>query len=106
MQKKCQSIGIDISKATFDVSFYDGTSHRHERYSNDAAGFALFAQALVHPSHCIMEATGVYHLRLAVYLLEHGIAVSVINPLVIRRFCQMLLKRAKTDKADAKQIAL
>jgi len=53
-----------------------------------------------------MEATGVYHLHLALYLSERSIAVSVVNPLVIRRFSQMQLRRAKTDKADAQQIAL
>ncbi len=99
-------IGIDISKRTFDVSFYDGLSHRHVTYSNDDAGYISFAKDIEGTSHCVMEATGVYHLGLAVYLHEHSIAVSVVNPLVIRRFCQMQLSRAKTDKADAMQIAL
>ena len=106
MEKKCQYIGIDISKETFDVSFYDGVSHRHEQYANTAMGFSSFASDLSMESWCVMEATGVYHLHLALYLYERGIAVSVINPLVIRRFSQMQLRRAKTDKADAQQIAL
>src|ERR671932_1927390 len=54
---------------------------------------------------CVMEATGPYYLKLACYLQEHQIAVSVVNPLVIKRFSQMRLLRAKTDKADAKLIA-
>jgi transposase len=52
-----------------------------------------------------MEASGPYYLRLATFLAEKGITVSVINPLVIRRFCQMRLARAKTDKKDACMIA-
>lgn len=106
MEKKCQYVGIDISKETFDVSFFDGARHRHQCYANTEAGFASLLSELSSESHCIMEATGVYHLHLAVYLHEHGIPISVINPLVIRRFCQMQLSRAKTDKADAQQIAL
>jgi transposase len=106
MEKKCHSIGIDISKETFDVSFYNGVSHHHEQYANTKAGFASFESAVSPESCCVMEATGVYHLHLAVYLYERGIAVSVVNPLVIRRFTQMQLRRAKTDKADAQQIAL
>ena len=106
MEKKCQYIGIDISKETFDVSFYDGVSHRHEQYANTETGFASFGSDLSAESRCVMEATGVYHLHLAMYLYERGIAVSVVNPLVIRRFTQMQLRRAKTDKADAQQIAL
>jgi transposase len=52
-----------------------------------------------------MEASGPYYLRLATFLAEKGIAVSVINPLVIRRFCQMRMARAKTDKKYACMIA-
>ena len=106
MEKRCQHIGIDISKKTFDVSFYDGERHRHAQYANTETGFACFVAEVSPESRCVMEATGVYHLGLAVYLYERGIAVSVVNPLVIRRFTQMHLRRAKTDKADAEQIAL
>ena len=106
MEKKCQYIGIDISKETFDVSFYDGVSHRHKQYANNATGFVSFRSDLSPESRCVMEATGVYHLHLAMYLYERKFAVSVVNPLVIRRFTQMQLRRAKTDKADAQQIAL
>ncbi|MDP4231707.1 MAG: IS110 family transposase [Bacteroidota bacterium] len=106
MEKECHYIGIDISKETFDVSFYDGVTHRHHQYANTATGFASFGADLSAASRCVMEATGVYHLHLAMYLYERGIWVSVVNPLVIRRFMQMQLRRAKTDKADAQQIAL
>jgi transposase len=52
-----------------------------------------------------MEASGPYYLKLASYLYTKRIAVSVVNPLVIRRFCQMRMTRAKTDKKDALMIA-
>jgi transposase len=52
-----------------------------------------------------MEASGPYYLQLASFLTDHHIGVSVINPLVIRRFCQMRMSRAKTDKKDAMMIA-
>lgn len=51
-----------------------------------------------------MEATGPYYLKLAVYLHNQGLKVSVVNPLVIKRFAQMKMIKAKTDKADAKLI--
>ncbi|MEZ4880591.1 MAG: transposase [Chitinophagales bacterium] len=35
----------------------------------------------------------------------NNIKVSVVNPLVIRRYSQMKLQRAKTDKKDAQTIA-
>jgi len=52
-----------------------------------------------------MEASGPYYLRLACFLNNQGINVSVVNPLVIRRFSQMRMSRAKTDKKDAMMIA-
>lgn len=52
-----------------------------------------------------MEATGSYHHQLAQFLFEKDIKVSVVNPLVIKRYIQMKLKRIKTDKSDARLIA-
>ncbi len=51
-----------------------------------------------------MEATGYYHYRLAQFLYKNGIAVSVVNPLSVKRFIQMKLSKVKTDKSDAKAI--
>ena len=53
----------------------------------------------------VMEATGVYYLALASYLHGQGRRVAVVNPLVVRRYGQMKLLRAKTDAADARLIA-
>ena len=51
-----------------------------------------------------MEATGYYHYRLAQFLDKKGAAVSVVNPLFVKRFIQMKLAKVKTDKSDAKAI--
>jgi transposase len=51
-----------------------------------------------------MEATGYYHYRFAQFLYKKGVAVSVVNPLSIKRFIQMKLAKVKTDKSDAKAI--
>ncbi len=48
--------------------------------------------------------TGYYHVRLAYFLTEKGVLVSVENPLKIKRFIQMSLSKVKTDKSDAKQL--
>ena len=99
-------LGIDVSKKSLDVAFPTPAGYRLERYANDGPGFAqLVAQLPDSPSCCVMEATGPYYVRLATYLHQQGVAVAVINPLVIKRFSQMRLLRAKTDQADAKLIA-
>ena len=99
-------VGIDISKVYVDVAFQRaGGEEAGGRYSQDAAGYAALLAGT--PAECVyvMEATGVYYLRLAHYLHAQGRGVSVVNPLVIRRFGQMKLLRAKTDPADARLIA-
>lgn len=96
-----KTIGIDISKATFDVW---SEKLGHQKFSNDKEGFKAFKKLVNKEDHCVMEATGCYHFPLANYLYEKGIKVSVENPLVIKRFIQMKQQKVKTDKQDAMMI--
>lgn len=97
--------GIDISKQTFDCSI---TSKSGEiiirKFSNNRKGFEKLINFLNEESHVVMEASGPYYFKLAFFLYQHDIKVSVVNPLVIRRFCQMRMIRTKTDKKDAMMI--
>jgi transposase len=101
------TVGIDISKNTFDVALPTTTkdSYRHLKFSNNAEGFKKFSAHLTPNSACVMEASGVYYLQLAIYLHDQGMKVSVVNPLTIKRFSQMRLMRTKTDKRDSAIIA-
>ena len=101
MKEVTKFFGIDVSMEVFDVSFPDG---KHVQYSNDPEGYQKLGDLLDGQSQCVMEATGSYHLRLATWIFGNGYKVSVVNPLVIKRFAQMRLRLAKTDKADAKMI--
>lgn len=98
-------VGIDISKLHFDVAIENEDGHEHYRFTNDITGFNKLIKLVSDNDQVIMEASGPYYLKLACYLHQQAIAVSVVNPLVIRRFCQMRLTRTKTDKKDAKMIA-
>jgi transposase len=95
-------VGVDVSKDSFD-GFNDELGGR--QFSNDGTGFMLFKKWIGSSVHVVMEASGPYYLRLAHDLYQSGVPVSVVNPLVIRRFCQMNLQRAKTDSKDAMAIA-
>ncbi len=101
MSKDKKYFGIDISKDVFDVYDYLGNFHQ---FNNDFKGFKEFNKLLTKESHCVMEATGYYHSKLAYYLVEKSQLVSVENPLKIKRFIQMGLSKVKTDKSDAQQI--
>jgi len=105
MQTQTNYTGIDISKSFFDVAVANDGKYKHYKFSNDEAGFKALLRALPEGTHLVMEASGPYYLRLACFLCDSGIAVSVVNPLVIRRFCQMRMSRTKTDKKDAVMIA-
>jgi len=102
MNKFSHYYGIDISKDVFDIMDEQGA---HYQYQNDLSGFKRFCKQLKENSCCVMEATGVYQVQLADYLFEKHVFVSVVNPLVIKRFIQMNLRRIKTDKADAEMIS-
>ena len=93
--------GIDISKKVFDVYSIKGG---HQQLNNDDKGFKSLEKSLPKTALVVMEATGYYHYKLAQYLYRKGIAVSVVNPLSVKRFIQMRLAKVKTDKSDAKAI--
>ncbi len=101
MNKNTKFIGIDISKNVFDVW---NEKLGHKQFSNNENGFAEFVLFLAPDSWCVMEYTASYYQQLAIFLYENHVNVSVINPLVIKRFIQMKLQHNKTDRSDAKMI--
>jgi len=103
-------LGVDISKAKFDVALLrpDGKFH-HRVLPNTAAGFqqlsAWLSKQKAHSIHACMEATGTYSDALATYLRSAGYLVSVVNPAIIKAFASTEMSRTKTDKTDASLIA-
>ncbi|WP_161891145.1 IS110 family RNA-guided transposase [Pontibacter russatus] len=97
--------GIDVAKDSFVVATKLAGKVTTSLHQNNKKGINSFLKGLPDYSWCIMEATGVYSLQLAIALYEKGIKVSVVNPLQIKRFAQTKLKRTKTDKVDAALIA-
>lgn len=98
-------IGIDISKQTFDVAYKDQQKWKYLNLENNSSGFKRLEKKLSQEDIVVMEASGPYYLQLANHLFSIGVKVVVENPLVIKRYSQMKLKRAKTDKKDAQVIA-
>ena len=104
-----KQIGIDISKAYFDVAYReDGVVH-HKQFSNNKTGFRQLKTWLrrqgVTTAHFGMEATGRYGWDLATFLFQSGYTVSMINPKQIKAYGDSWLRRNKTDAADALLIA-
>ena len=103
------TLGIDISKKTFDVALLRNKKIKHKKFSNNLKGFSLLLEWLKSNdslnAHSCMEATGVYGEALAEFLFNNNIFISVVNPARVKGFAQGELLRTKTDKADAGLIA-
>lgn len=97
-------VGIDVSKTSFDTAWEAEGKVCHQQLAYTEEGMAMLLDQTSEDAHYVMEATGIYHARLALKLYESGRRVSVVNPLVIKRFAQMQLSRVKSDKADAELI--
>ena len=106
-------LGVDVSKAKVDAALLNKLGkYKTKVFPNTAAG----SVALVHwlnenalndasQVHICMEATGTYHEQLALHLHDHGLNVSVINPMKVKRFIELEGTRNKTDSADARSLA-
>lgn len=99
------TIGIDISKAALDVHrLSDGATGQ---FVNDASGFCALARWLNRTpvARVVYEPTGPYHGAFETALGTRFPLVKV-NPLQARRFAQAHGTRAKTDRVDARMLAI
>lgn len=101
-------VGIDIAKKSFVAAVFCPKKQQYKTQEWDYTSpkaIHNFIDSLPSDSHCVMEGTGVYHLRLAAALLERGNKCSVVNPLSVKRYAQMGLSITKNDAQDAITIA-
>lgn len=106
-------IGIDVAKRKFDLAWLSAKTGkvRSKSFDNTTEGHQALFEWLhrygVQSSAChvAMEATSQYYEALAIALHDAGYLVSVVNPLQIKAFGESLMRRQKTDKADAELIA-
>jgi transposase len=98
-------LGLDVSKAKLDCALLIKDKIKSRVFSNDLEGFDKLLDWLIRQGarhvHACCEATGTYYEAIALFLYEHGHAVSVVNPAQIAAYGQSQLARAKTDALDA-----
>jgi transposase len=102
--------GIDIARRTHLVAVVDESLSvlvKPTPITEDAAGYEKLVALLGSPMGLlvVMEATGHYWRNLFAWLCARGFACAVVNPLRIRHFAKVDLRRAKTDRTDALTIA-
>src|SRR5690606_11683836 len=106
------ALGIDTSSNKLDLALLSAAGKlRTKRISNDETGFETLLSWLsrsakdFHTVHVCLEASGGYEEAVALFLVEAGLRVSVVNPRQIKAYGEAQLKRSKTDRSDAVLIA-
>lgn len=101
--------GIDVGARELMLGIRkQGKAHKVRCFANQAQDFPVLLKALRNAgvTRVCIEATGVYHLDLAVFLHDAGgIEVMVLNPKAARRFAEATMRRTKTDPVDAAVLA-
>ena len=99
-------VGIDVCKAWLDVYLHPLATRL--RVANSADGLKQLKRALTgrRVALVVMEATAKYHRRAHRVLAAAGYAVAVVNPLRARLFAASAGALAKTDRIDARLLAL
>lgn len=103
------TVGIDVSKTSLDIALLASDHFTSRVFSNDKDGVRRLLSWLkkkkVKGCKLILESTGRYGDLVAQTAYERGYAVYMVNPSRIKHYAASQLKRAKTDKMDAKVIA-
>lgn len=99
-------VGIDVCKDHLDIHLHP-LGHRL-RVANDRDGIGRLKRAIArHPvARVVLEATAKYHRRAHRTLSQAGFAVAVVNPRRARLFAEAAGACAKTDRVDARMLAL
>lgn len=104
-----ETIGIDISKLTFDVRIY--SNQNFMVFDNSTRGFKKMIKWVFKNSAFlrdnilfVFEHTGLYSHQLSVFLTDQNIAFALVPGLEIKR--SLGITRGKDDKIDATKIAL
>ena len=108
--------GIDVASEKHNCCIIDSKEHvlTEFSFSNDQIGFSQLLHYLNHPSipngvkrHIGLEATGVYGENLTEFLRRNGFEVTTFNPLTVKKqLTATTLRKTKTDKSDAKFLAI
>jgi transposase len=106
-------VGIDIAAKTLTAAWTE--PHRLHpgtvTFNQTKLGFQTLLDYLGAIGHTpsstlvVMEATGTYWMRLALFLVEASYCVRVVNAAQAHAFAKARLKRAKTDPIDAQTLA-
>ncbi len=105
------AVGIDISKAKSTVAILnsDGTilvkPFEMKHTLDDMTAFTGYLKEIQEPLIILMEYTGHYHYPVLKKLQTDGFPVCLVNPYQMKKYGDVEIHKAKTDKKDALRIA-
>ena len=105
------AVGIDVSKSKSTVAILDSDGCiRAKPYSmnhtqTDMNSLVLYLKNVNEPTIILMEYTGHYHYPVLKKLQEEGFPVCLVNPYQMKKYTDVEIHKAKTDKKDALRIA-
>lgn len=99
-------VGVDVSKLTLDFDCLPVSAP--QQFSNDAVGIAALVALLQNSGveRIVIEATGGWETPGVSALAVAKLPVVVVNPKQVRDFAKAMGHFAKTDKLDARVLAL
>lgn len=105
MKNSTAVAGIDTAKDKLDVALQGGTEHW--QVTNTARGFRKLVSELVKAGveRVGIEATGGYERGVVRHLRAAGFTVLVLQPMQVKAYGRMHLRRAKNDALDAALVA-
>jgi transposase len=104
-QASTTTAGIDTSKSKLDVAVHGRTGHW--QVANSLAGWRVLAARLIEAgvSRVGIEATGGYERGVVGHLRAAGFTMLILQPVQVKAFGRVHLRRAKNDVLDAVLIA-
>ncbi len=105
------AVGIDVSKSKSTVAILDSygtvlaTPFNMAHTQPEMTALASRLKAFNEPVTILLEYTGHYHYPVLKKLQEEGLPVCVVNPYQMKKYGDVELHKAKTDKKDALRIA-
>jgi transposase len=106
MAGKAVYVGVDVAKHILDLAVHNSKETR--QFNNDHKGItsAIRYIAGLRPAKIILEATGNYEIPLVAELQANRLPVVIVNPRQVRDFARATGVLAKTDRIDARILAL
>jgi len=105
--KKSQSIGVDVSKRTLDITGYADNKTKHIVINNERQAIRKFLLRLKgYQGPIICESTGWYHYLFSHLCYEADLDIRVINPLLSSKHSKSAIRKVKSDPADSRCLAI